>query len=348
MPQSTDSVKGCLLIVHGMNEHIGRYGYIAEHFADRFIVAGVDLTAHGMSNTVLAKAHTSIVNGADGFDAGDAFLEQAQLKDLQPMREDLKRALDYLSPRCENPSDHKPLPIFILSHSLGSLVASSYLLQAKSNPSTSRIKGIILSGPAFSVTEVPGWRGSFQNPIVRFTFYTHEIYLNPDDDALPVPWFDRFIARVSVPVQDGLIELLSLPGFRQLFSPSAPSWVKDYLTDSDEEKIRIANDRYMAKRSVLCFVLASEKEIIDFRSRMRQFDFPYLLIYSENDAITPAWGNLDFMAATRLNNVHNRMILLAGFPYHEQLFTAMPLRKQILILIDGWLAERLNNLGKIK
>ena len=25
-PKAADSVKGCLLIVHGMNEHIGRYG----------------------------------------------------------------------------------------------------------------------------------------------------------------------------------------------------------------------------------------------------------------------------------------------------------------------------------
>jgi hypothetical protein len=27
-----------LLIVHGMNEHIGRYGNFARHFADRFIL----------------------------------------------------------------------------------------------------------------------------------------------------------------------------------------------------------------------------------------------------------------------------------------------------------------------
>jgi len=329
-----------------MNEHIGRYRNIANHFADRFIVAGIDLTAHGMSNTVLAKAHKSIVNGAAGYDASEAFLEQAQLKSLKPMHEDLKRALDYLSIRCESPSDHKLLPIFILSHSLGSLVTSSYVVQAKLNPLKTRIKGIILSAPAFSVTEVPGWRGWFQNPMVRFTFYTHENYLHPHDGPLTVTGFDRFIARISVPLQDGLIELLSLPGFRQLFSPTAPPWVKDYLTDSEEEKSRSANDKYMMKRSVLRFVLAGEKEIIDFRSRMRQFDFPYLLIYSENDAITPAWGNRDFIAATRRNNVHNRVIQLAGIPYHEQLFMSMPLRKQIMKLIDDWLKERLNKLGE--
>ena len=53
MPARPDSASACLLIVHGMNEHVGRYGDIARHFSDRFIVAGMDMTAHGLSNTVL-------------------------------------------------------------------------------------------------------------------------------------------------------------------------------------------------------------------------------------------------------------------------------------------------------
>jgi len=343
VPKSTDPVKGCLLIVHGMNEHIGRYGNVARHFADRFIVAGIDLTAHGMSNPVLAKAHESIVNGAAGYDAGNAFLEQAQLGDLQPMREDLKLALEYLSAHCNRPSDHTPLPIFILSHSLGSLVASSYLLQTKQEPLTARIKGVIFSGPAFSVTEVPGWRGWFQNPVVRFTFHTHEHFLNPHDEPIPVMLFNQFVALITVPLQDGLIELLSLPGFRQLFSPTAPPWVKEYLTDSEEEKALLGKDKYMIKRTIMRYVLGVEREIIDFRSNMDQFDSPYLLIYSENDPITPAWGSTDFATATRHKHAHNRVVLLAGNQYHEQLFSAQPLREQILNIIDDWLQERLNN-----
>jgi len=341
-PKSTDLIKGCLLIVHGMNEHIGRYGDVARHFADRYMVAGIDLTAHGMSNPVLAKAHESIVSGAAGYDAGDAFIEQAQLGDLQTMREDLKLALNYLSIRCNNPYDHTPLPIFILSHSLGSLVTSSHLLQSKQDPITARIKGVIFSGPAFSVTEVPGWRGWFQNPIVHFTFNTHENFLNPHNEPIVIMLFNQLAALITVPIQDGIIELLSLPGLRQVFSPTAPPWVKDYLTDSEEERILASNDKYMMKRSVLRFVLAVEKEIIDFRSRMNQFDFPYLLIYSENDPITPAWGNTDFSAATRHKNDHNRVVLLAGNQYHEQLFSAMPLREHLLNLIDDWLQYRLD------
>jgi alpha-beta hydrolase superfamily lysophospholipase len=342
VPESPDSMQGCLLIVHGMNEHMGRYGAIARHFSDRFLVAGIDLTAHGMSNPVLAKAHANVTSGAPGYDVGNAFLEQEQLDDLEPMREDLRQALLYLAGRCSHPSDRKPLPIFILSHSLGSLAAASYLLQVKEEPIAARVKGIIFSGPAFSVTEVPGWRGWFQNPLVDFTFYTHEHFLNPHDEPFPVMVFNQFVALATVPLQDGVIELLSLPGLRQLFSPTAPDWVKNYLTDSEEEKIRLINDKYMIKRSLLSFVLGVEKEIIKFRKRMEQFDIPYLLIYSENDPITPAWGNTDFAAATRHLNPNNRVVLLAGASHHEQLFSASPVKEQILEIIDKWLEKRLS------
>jgi alpha-beta hydrolase superfamily lysophospholipase len=341
VPQAPDSMQGCLLIVHGMNEHIGRYGAIARHFSDRFMVAGIDLTAHGMSNSVLARAHESIARGAAGYDVGNAFLEQEQLDDLQPMRDDLRQALRYLSRRCLGHSSRPPLPIFILSHSLGSLAASSYLLEASEDPAAVRIKGIIFSGPAFSVTEVPGWRGWFQNPIVDFTFYTHEHFLNPRDEPAPVMLFNQFVALIAVPLQDGVIELLSLPGLRQLFSPTAPDWVKNYLTDSEEEKTRLLHDKYMIKRSLLSFVLGVEKEIIKFRERMKQFDMPYLLIYSENDPITPAWGNTDFAAETRHLNPLNRVVLLAGASHHEQLFSASPVKEQILEIIDQWLEESL-------
>ena len=369
-PAAPDAAQGCLLIVHGMNEHIGRYGRIAEHFADRFIVLGIDLTAHGLSNPVLSKAHESIAAGATAYDASHAYLEQAQFQDLQLMRDDLASALRYLADHCNSrassrlacgihtiPGDRrassrlacgihaipgdKPLPIFILSHSLGSLVVSSYLLQAENKAVTDRVKGVVFSAPAFSVTEVPGWRGWFQNPIVRFTFHTHEHFLNPQDEALPVMLFNQLLALISVPLQDGIIELFSLPGMRSLFSPTSPNWVRDYLTDSEEEKQKLGKDKYMMRQSVLRYVLAIEKEIIRFRRQMDRLDAPYLLIYSENDPITPAWGSTDFAAATRSNHPDNQLVLLAGISHHEQLFSSSPLRERILSVIDDWLQKRL-------
>jgi alpha-beta hydrolase superfamily lysophospholipase len=343
MPDRPDSARGCLLIVHGMNEHIGRYGEIARHFSDHFIVAGMDMTAHGLSNSVLMSAHKSIEDGASAYDASDAFLEQAQLGDLKPLRDDLNQALSHLLDRCDRLTGNKPLPVFILSHSLGSLVSASYLLQPGNELIKSRIKGIILTGPAFSVTEVPGWRGWFQNPVIRFSFHTHEHFLNPHDESLPLLVFNQLLALITVPLHDGIFELLSLPGLRSVFSPASPAWVEEYLSDSEEQRIRQHNDNYIMHRSVLRYVLGIEKEIIRFRQNMANFATPYLLIYSEYDPITPAWGNTDFAAVTRNKHEHNELMVLSGKSHHEQLFSAPALREQILHKIDGWLERRLES-----
>ncbi|MGR9116287.1 MAG: alpha/beta fold hydrolase [Gammaproteobacteria bacterium] len=341
-PEPAANADGCLLIVHGMNEHSGRYGDIARHFADRFIVAAVDLTAHGLSNSELLSAHNKIKAGATAYDAGKAYLEQAQLRNLQAMRDDLDRALHYLTDYCDSISQNAKLPVFILSHSLGSLVSASYLLEMGDDVLKARIQGIVFSGPAFAVTEVPGWRGWFQNPFIWFTFHTHEHFLNPHNEALPLLLFNQLFSLVTVPLQDGIIELVSLPGLRTLFAPTGPSWVAEHLSDSEEERIRLNNDQYMIRRSIMRFVLAIEKEIISFREHMERFDVPYLLIYSDQDPITPSWGNIDFTAVSQHNHTDNAVMVLTGKSHHEQLFSEPVLRAQILQKIDLWLQHRLD------
>jgi len=128
-----------------------------------------------------------------------------------------------------------------------------------------------------------------------------------------------------------------------VFSPTSPAWVEEYLSDSEEERIRQHNDNYIMHRSVLRYVLGIEKEIIQFRKNMTNFATPYLLIYSEYDPITPAWGNTDFAAVTRDKHKHNELMVLAGKSHHEQLFSAPALREQILRKIDDWLNQRLEN-----
>lgn len=338
---TVDKTLGCLLMVHGMNEYIGRYGYLARHFADRFIVAGVDLTGHGLTNPVLLRGHQSITNGNNQYDVSDAYLEQALLDDLDPMRDDLTQALGFLINHCDRITGDDSLPVFILSHSLGSLVSASYLLQSPNNPNSARIKGIIFSGPAFSVTRVPGWKGWLQNPFIWFTFHTHEHFLNPHNEPLPILLFNQLLALITVPLQDIMIEMCSLPGARTLFSPSTPAWVVEHLSDWEEERERHRADNYIIRRSILRYVLGVEKEIIQFRNQMKQFNIPYLLIYSENDPITPAWGNTDFAALTLNKHRHNELMLLPGKNHHEQLFSTPPLRRRILQKIDSWLQQRL-------
>jgi alpha-beta hydrolase superfamily lysophospholipase len=340
-PARGEAVAACLLIVHGMNEHSGRYGDIARHLADRYLVAGIDMTAHGLSNPVLAQAHENLVAGAAEYDVGAAYLEQARLRNLDEMRDDVRLALNHLADRCTRVAGG-PKPLFILSHSLGSLVSASYLLEADSDE-VSRIDGIIFTGPAFAVTKVPGWWGWLQNPLISFSFHTHEHFLDPHDEALPLMLFNQFVALITVPIQDGLIELLSLPGIRNFVSPDSPGWVADYLTDSPEEKTRHENDRYIMRRAILRYVLGVQKEIIRFRRNMARFETPYLLIYSEFDPITAAWGNTDFAAVTLDKHPHNAIMPLLGKSHHEQLFSEPELRRLILEKIERWLTQRIKS-----
>jgi alpha-beta hydrolase superfamily lysophospholipase len=155
--------------------------------------------------------------------------------------------------------------------------------------------------------------------------------------------FNQLLALVTVPLQDGMIELVSLPGLRNLFSPTNPDWVEEYLSDSEEERIRQRYDNYITRRSVLRYVLGVEQEIIRFRRNMAGFDTPYLLIYSEQDPITPAWGNIDFAAVTRNKHEHNELMPLNGKSHHEQLFSTPALREHILHKIDEWIERRIGN-----
>ncbi len=333
----------CILMVHGMNEHIGRYAESARLLAEKYLVAGLDLPGHGLSNQVIAKAHDAWQKEGGSQDISSAFLQQAAFSDLDAMRKDLEQAVRYLSTQCDKHSENnKSLPIFLLSHSLGSLVSASALQNWEDNVLQKRIQGVIFTGPAFSVTEVPGWRGWLQNPFIQLTYHNHQHFLHPHDEALPLLVFNQLTASLLTPLQDGLIEFLSLPGFRKLFSPATPDWVMNYLSNWDEERRRHNNDPFIIRRSVLRYVLTVEKEIIRFRRDMARFSTPYLIIFSEFDPITPAWGSQDFIEATLNNHPDNEVMMLAGENHHEQLFSTPKLRQRVFDKIEQWLARRIN------
>jgi alpha-beta hydrolase superfamily lysophospholipase len=335
---------GCLLIVHGMNEYVGRYGDIARHFAERFIVAGFDLYAYGLSNPVLSEADRALAAGAGEQDVGEAYLAQLPLSDLEPMRRDLDRVLRRLVEVCDE-QGMPGKPVFILSHSLGSLVAASYLLQAHDeNDPRERVQGIVFSGPAFSVTQVPGWRGWLQNPLIDLSFYAEEHFLQPCGEALPLLILNQAVALSTAPLLNGLFEVFSWPGLRQLFTPRTPDWVVNYLTDWEAERARHRADGYIVRRSLLRYVKGVEHEIVRFRRGMAEFATPYFLIYSGHDPITPAWGNHDFAAKTLAKHPDNQLLPLADKFHHEHLFSAPPLRDELLEKIDRWLDRRLKSL----
>ena len=344
-PPEPMQAPACVLLVHGMNEHTGRYQEIARYFSRRFIVAGFDLFAHGLSNQYLQQADQALRAGTANQEVSDAYLAQISLGDLEPMRQDLDLALHHFTELCDEQSESER-PVFIVSHSLGSLVTASYLLQVgNENEPARRVQGVVLLAPGFAVSEPPGWRGWLQNPFIRLSFYAEEHFLHPQGEPLPQLIFNQLLSLVIVPVFDGLFEVFSWPGLRNLFTPTAPAWVLDYLTDSEKEKARLRADNWIVRRSLLRYVKGIEGEIVRFRRHMDKFTTPYLLIFSEYDAITPSWGSVDFAYATLKNLPGNQLLALPGLRYHQHLFLKEPARQKTLTAIELWLDRRMHSLN---
>jgi pimeloyl-ACP methyl ester carboxylesterase len=180
------------------------------------------------------------------------------------MKQDLSHALKQLIVSCDEQGESDK-PIFIVSHSLGALIATSYLLSTQNkSESARRVQGIILLGPAFSVTEVPGWRGWLANPLIKLSFHAEEHFLSPQNESLPLLIINQIVSLIIVPLLDGIFEVLSWPGLRTLFTPATPDWVVDYLTDSEHEKARIRADGWFIRRALLRYVKAIETEISIF------------------------------------------------------------------------------------
>lgn len=344
-PPEPAKASACVLLVHGMNEHIGRYGEVARYFARNFIVAGFDFYAHGLSNPVLQQADRALTGGVSEQDVSDAYLAQSALHDLEPMRRTMGQALRATIALCDEQSDRER-PVFIVSHSLGALVTASYLMQPwiESDPAdpVKRVRGVVFLAPAFAVSEPPGWRGWLANPLIKLSFHAETHFLHPHDEPLPLLIFNQLLSLLTVPILDGLFEVLSWPGLRGFFTPVSPAWVTDYLTDSEEEKARLRADGWIVRRSLLRYVKGIEEEVIRFRRRMADFSIPYYLVYSERDPVTPAWGDEDFVRVTLKHNPANEVLKLPGLPYHQHVFLNEPARTELLNSIAQWMDRRLS------
>ncbi|TXI30517.1 MAG: alpha/beta fold hydrolase [Nitrosomonas oligotropha] len=341
LPAQSSQASACVLLVHGMNEHIGRYGEVARYFSQRYFVAGFDHYAHGLSNPVLRRADQALTEGVDRTDVSDAYLAQPALYDLEPLRQTLGLAVQAFMAQCDA-QDHSQRPVFIVAHSLGGLVTASYLLRHQNESDLrKRLRGVVFLAPAFAVSEPPGWRGWVANPLIKLSFHAETHFLHPQREPLPLLLFNQLLSLVTVPVLDGLFEVFSWPGLRNFASPTSPVWVTDYLTDSEEEKARLRADGWIVRRSLLRYVKGIEAEVVHFRRHMADFSIPYYLIYSEMDPITPAWGDEDFARVTLQHNPANEVLKLPGLPYHQHLFMQEPVRTELLQKIEKWLDRRL-------
>ncbi|WP_254054383.1 alpha/beta hydrolase [Sphingorhabdus sp. EL138] len=116
------ATKAVIILVHGYDEHSGRYGYFADHCTKHgFAVQTLDHWGHGRSD------------GANGF-----------VPDFSVYHDGLDSLIKQL------PAEQKGLPLILVGHSLGGLIGATYLLK---NPS--RFTAAVLSGPAIKATEEP-------------------------------------------------------------------------------------------------------------------------------------------------------------------------------------------------
>ena len=121
-----DTAKGVVLISHGLGEHSGRYNHVAQAFtANHLHVYALDHIGHGES-----PGKRAFVESFNELTAGVAELRS------------------YIA------SEHPDLPVVLIGHSMGGLIAVRTVLDAATDYQT-----LILTGPLLGVpTPPPAWQ----------------------------------------------------------------------------------------------------------------------------------------------------------------------------------------------
>lgn len=123
------------LIVHGLGEHGGRYGSVAE-----------PLTAAGID-----------VNAYDHRGFGGSAGRRAYVDHWSQLHDDLQERIDALR------AEHPDLPLILYGHSMGGLIAAGYILPDRPRAMPDLL---VLSAPAIDA-EVPGWKKSMAGALTR-------------------------------------------------------------------------------------------------------------------------------------------------------------------------------------
>ena len=117
-----DTAKGVVLISHGLGEHSGRYNHVAQAFtANQLHVYALDHIGHGQS-----PGKRAFVESFNELTAGVAEL------------------------RSQIASEHPDLPVVLIGHSMGGLIAARTVLDAATDYQT-----LILTGPLLGVPKPP-------------------------------------------------------------------------------------------------------------------------------------------------------------------------------------------------
>ena len=110
-----EAPRAVILIVHGLAEHSGRYANVVDHFVPRgYALFGFDLPGHGKS-----------------------FGRRVHIRRFSDYVQAVDRCFDMID------ESFPDIPIFLVGHSMGGLIAATYLLDCRDRPA-----GAVLSAPS--------------------------------------------------------------------------------------------------------------------------------------------------------------------------------------------------------
>ncbi|KAL9224818.1 hypothetical protein vseg_000818 [Gypsophila vaccaria] len=210
-------LRGLVLLLHGLNEHSGRYGDFAKQLnAKGFKVYGMDWIGHG---------------GSDGL--------HAYVPSLDNVVTDMKAFLDTIV------SENSGLPCFCFAHSTGAAIALKAALDPKVGD---KIHGLVLSSPAVTVKPSHPILAVIA-PIVSLLLPRYQCQtankpgtvVSRDPDALLAKYSDPLVYTGAIRVRTGY-EILRISSYLQenLMRIRAPFIVlhgsADAVTDPEGSK----------------------------------------------------------------------------------------------------------------
>ncbi len=219
------AARGTLVIVHGLGEHVGRYAAAAERFnAWGWRVAGMDLRGHGVSS-----------GARGGLPRSDAMLD------------DLGRLIDAAR-------GAQRLPLVLLGHSMGGLIASRFVAEgqaAQPAPWWRDVDALVLSSPALD----PGMNGAQKLLLALLGRLAPQLAVG---NGLKPEWISRDPGVVRAYVADPLVHDRVTPALVRFIVDAgehvrrlAPSWrIKTLL-------MYAGADRCVAPRGSAAFAAAA-------------------------------------------------------------------------------------------
>jgi alpha-beta hydrolase superfamily lysophospholipase len=123
-----------LLIAHGLGEHSGRYGHVADFFTDKGVaVFALDFQGHGKSGG-----------------------KRGHVRDFKNFARDVEQLRQIVV------VEYGAKPVFLFGHSLGGLIAFDYALDHQSH-----LAALVLSAPTVGIKmKVPAWKEKLARSIV--------------------------------------------------------------------------------------------------------------------------------------------------------------------------------------